>query len=102
VKERAFTESISRKDSSMRNLLALVGLATVTFLGLGWYLGWYQFASTTDPNSVFTLRIEDIGPPSHDKKLIFIFVGARITFFIRSKAFLAFFSNSSIIKGFNG
>ena len=26
----------------MRNILALVGAATVTFLGLGWYLGWYK------------------------------------------------------------
>ena len=26
----------------MRNLLALIGLATVTFVGLGWYLGWYK------------------------------------------------------------
>lgn len=28
----------------MRNLLALVGLAIVTFFGLGWYLGWYSIA----------------------------------------------------------
>jgi len=26
----------------MRNLLALVGAAVVTFAGLGWYLGWYK------------------------------------------------------------
>jgi hypothetical protein len=26
----------------MRNLLSLLGLALVTFLGLGWYLDWYQ------------------------------------------------------------
>ena len=26
----------------MRNLLALLGLAVVTFAGLGWYLGWYH------------------------------------------------------------
>lgn len=30
----------------MRNLLALVGLAVVVFLGLGWYLGWYSFVLT--------------------------------------------------------
>lgn len=28
----------------MRNLLALLGLAIVTFFGLGWYLGWYSIA----------------------------------------------------------
>lgn len=27
----------------MRNLLSLVGLVVVVFLGLGWYLGWYTF-----------------------------------------------------------
>jgi hypothetical protein len=26
----------------MRNLLALVGAAVLTFAGLGWYLGWYH------------------------------------------------------------
>jgi hypothetical protein len=26
----------------MRNLLALLGAALVAFLGLGWYLNWYQ------------------------------------------------------------
>jgi hypothetical protein len=31
----------------MRNILALVGAATVAFLALGWYLGWYQVSSTT-------------------------------------------------------
>jgi hypothetical protein len=34
----------------MRNLLALVGLATVTFFGLGWYLGWYKFERTSGTN----------------------------------------------------
>ncbi|WP_020473313.1 hypothetical protein [Zavarzinella formosa] len=29
----------------MRNILALVGGVTVTFLGLGWYLGWYKIDS---------------------------------------------------------
>lgn len=31
----------------MRNILALVGAATVAFLVLGWYLGWYRVSSTT-------------------------------------------------------
>lgn len=26
----------------MRNMLALIGAGTVTFLVLGWYLGWYK------------------------------------------------------------
>lgn len=26
----------------MRNLLALIGLAVVTFAGIGWYRGWYE------------------------------------------------------------
>lgn len=34
----------------MKNLLALIGLAVVLVVGLGWYLGWYQVATepTTD------------------------------------------------------
>jgi len=31
----------------MRNILALLGAATVAFLALGWYLSWYQVSSTT-------------------------------------------------------
>ncbi len=30
----------------MRNVLALLGAATVTFLAVGWYLGWYKVDST--------------------------------------------------------
>lgn len=29
----------------MRNFLAFIGAAVVVFLGLGWYLGWYQVTS---------------------------------------------------------
>lgn len=32
----------------MRNLLALIGLVVVVFLGLGWYLGWYQLHWSTN------------------------------------------------------
>jgi hypothetical protein len=32
----------------MRNLLALLGLALVLFLGVGWYMGWYKIK--TGPN----------------------------------------------------
>ena len=34
----------------MRNLLALLGLAVVLFVGLGWYLGWYHVALTPTAN----------------------------------------------------
>jgi hypothetical protein len=30
----------------MRNLLALVGAAVVTFAAAGWYLGWYKLQPT--------------------------------------------------------
>ena len=33
----------------MRNILALVGAGTVTFLGLGWYLGWYNIDRNSQP-----------------------------------------------------
>src|ERR1700723_2988445 len=38
-------EAIQRRLRSrkmMRNLCALVGAATIAFVGLGWYLGWYK------------------------------------------------------------
>ena len=28
----------------MKNLFALVGAATITFVGMGWYLGWYKIS----------------------------------------------------------
>jgi hypothetical protein len=34
----------------MRNLLALLGAAVLTFAGAGWYLGWYSFAEATNPS----------------------------------------------------
>jgi hypothetical protein len=30
----------------MRNLLALAALGLIAFLGVGWYLGWYQVKTT--------------------------------------------------------
>jgi hypothetical protein len=33
----------------MRNLLALVGTAVLTFVGLGWYLGWYKLEPAPSP-----------------------------------------------------
>ncbi len=45
----------------MRNLLALVGLLVVLFLGLGWYLDWYRVrpvTSITDPgHKTYTIDI---------------------------------------------
>jgi hypothetical protein len=42
----------------MRNLLALVGAATVTFLAVGWYLGWYQVSSQPSPGGKQSLQVE--------------------------------------------
>jgi hypothetical protein len=42
----------------MRNVLALVGAATVTFLALGWYLGWYQISSLPSPGGKQSLQVE--------------------------------------------
>jgi hypothetical protein len=42
----------------MRNVLALVGAATVTFLALGWYLGWYQISSLPSPGGKQALQVE--------------------------------------------
>jgi hypothetical protein len=41
----------------MRNLLALVGLATVTFVGLGWYLGWYKIQRAAPGSGDSNLQI---------------------------------------------
>jgi hypothetical protein len=45
----------------MRNVLALVGAATVAFLGLGWYLGWYQVSSIPSPGGKQAVTV-DINP----------------------------------------
>jgi hypothetical protein len=42
----------------MRNILALVGAATVTFLVVGWYLGWYQISNLPSPNGRQSLQVE--------------------------------------------
>ena len=41
----------------MRNILALVGAATVTFLAVGWYLGWYQISSLRSPQGQQSLNV---------------------------------------------
>jgi len=60
----------------MRNLLALIGLVVVLFLGLGWYLDWYSFRPTTvltDPGrKTYTIDInakkigDDVGRKLHE------------------------------------
>jgi hypothetical protein len=45
----------------MRNILALVGAATVAFLALGWYLGWYQVSSVPSPRGQQSVHV-DINP----------------------------------------
>lgn len=45
----------------MRNILALVGAATVAFLGLGWYLGWYQISNAPSPHGKQSVTV-DINP----------------------------------------
>lgn len=60
----------------MRNLLALVGLVVVLFLGLGWYLDWYSFRPApvlTDPGrKTYTIDIntkkitDDVGTKLHE------------------------------------
>ncbi len=51
-----------KEDKNMRNIFALVGLATVTFVGLGWYLGWYQIdkvASDKSGHSKYELDVNE-------------------------------------------
>lgn len=42
----------------MRNILALVGAATLTFLVVGWYLGWYQISSLPGPGGKQSLSVQ--------------------------------------------
>ena len=42
----------------MRNLLALLGAALVAFLGLGWYLGWYQISGVPGPGGKQSVSVE--------------------------------------------
>ena len=42
----------------MRNFLALVGAAVVTFAGVGWYLGWYSISSLPSPNGRQSLQVD--------------------------------------------
>jgi hypothetical protein len=42
----------------MRNLLALAGLASLIFLGLGWYLGWYKIQNAAAPDGHRHIQID--------------------------------------------
>ena len=42
----------------MRNILALVGAATLAFLAVGWYLGWYQVSALPSPNGTQSLHVD--------------------------------------------
>jgi hypothetical protein len=45
----------------MKNVFALVGAATITFVGLGWYLGWYKLIR--QPGTPGTQRFQvDVNP----------------------------------------
>jgi hypothetical protein len=48
----------------MRNLLALLAFALLTFAGVGWYLDWYKFRSTASPDGHRHLNID-----IHSKKI---------------------------------
>jgi hypothetical protein len=42
----------------MRNILALIGAATLAFLAVGWYLGWYQVSALPSPNGTQSLHVD--------------------------------------------
>lgn len=42
----------------MRNILAMIGAATVAFLVLGWYLGWYQISGLPGPGGKQSVNVE--------------------------------------------
>lgn len=46
----------------MRNLLAFVAAAALTFIGLGWYLGWYTVRSEAGALGHRTVNI-DVNTP---------------------------------------
>ena len=48
----------------MRNLLALLGFALLTFAAAGWYLDWYKIQSTTTPDGHRHVNID-----IHSKKI---------------------------------
>jgi hypothetical protein len=63
VKNAVFSgQNVFIKELSMRNLLALLGAGTLTFVGLGWYLDWYKIERKPSPTAG-TQRLEvDLNP----------------------------------------
>ena len=46
----------------MRNLLAMLAFAALVFIGLGWYLDWYQVKTQAGPAGHHTVNI-DVNSP---------------------------------------
>src|SRR5262245_21061125 len=46
----------------MRNILALVGLAVVTFVAVGWYLDWYKVSTVPGASGHREVTIATKGP----------------------------------------
>jgi hypothetical protein len=42
----------------MRNMLAFLAAATLTVVGVGWYLGWYRVSSATTDEGKRSINIE--------------------------------------------
>jgi cytoskeletal protein RodZ len=42
----------------MRNFLAFIGAAVIVFLGLGWYLGWYQVTTQSTGPGQSRLQVD--------------------------------------------
>ena len=42
----------------MRNILALIGLIVVVFVGAGWYFGWYKFAVSPSLDGKQHIQVE--------------------------------------------
>ena len=44
----------------MRNVLALIGLLVIGFIGLGWYMGWYKLSASrgSDGNLQITTNVD--------------------------------------------
>ncbi len=45
----------------MRNFFALIGLGTIAFVGLGWYLDWYKLSRQPAPTGTQRLTV-DLNP----------------------------------------
>jgi hypothetical protein len=50
----------------MRNMLALLAAATITFIGLGWYLDWYSVRTDLGPSGHRNVNIDFNSPKIAD------------------------------------